>query len=94
MRSRTRQLTWTDEQHLTRGWLASRTPTQYVTTRAHASPAELTIAHSGPSECQVINRLGTAIHRLMLCNENGKLFSAAAIEQRMRADLKPLGRRR
>ena len=56
---RRRQLDWTPEQHLARGWLASRTPTQYVTVRACPSRRELTVIASDDNQRYTVkNRLG------------------------------------
>ncbi len=70
-----RFMRWQGDQHLVRGWLASRTPTQYMTLRAYDSRSELRVAHDAQQEtCTVQNMLGTPIRCLMLCAANGELY--------------------
>ncbi len=52
------------------------------------SQAELTILTSGSERCQVVNRLGTKIHHLLLCDEAGQLFAGEGIQPLARAELK------
>jgi hypothetical protein len=70
-----RRVDWNGMQHLSRGWLMSRTPTQYITVRACESEASLGIAFDPQtSDCAVVNRLGTRVHHLLLCNEDGQVY--------------------
>ena len=79
---RSRYLTWTPDQHLTRGWLVSRTPTQYVTVRSYASRCELQVVSGGDGTlCTVENRLGTRIRYLLLRDSAGGMHFARDIEQ-------------
>jgi hypothetical protein len=66
---------WTPEQRLVRGWVPSRTPTQYATVHPHASQRELRIVESTePAGCAVENRLGSKIRYLMLRSASGDLY--------------------
>jgi hypothetical protein len=78
--ARNRRLVWTDAQHLTRGWLGSRMPTQLVSVRAEKTDRELAIV-PGPDAARTIvrNRLGAEINQLVLCDAAGKLHHAARI---------------
>lgn len=72
---RSRYLNWTPQEHLVRGWLPSRTPTQFVTLRAYRDPSELAIDDTDPAApLKVTNRLGTKIHQLVVCDSTGRLF--------------------
>ncbi len=80
---RKRQLTWADEQLLTRGWLSSRTPTQHLTVRAHPTTQELTVTPSDDQQhVRVRNRLGAKIHHLLLCDDQGRLHVGADLAPR------------
>jgi hypothetical protein len=86
-----RQLNWTDQQHLARGWLGSRMPTQYITVRAYSSPRELTILPTDdPRHRTVKNQLGVKIKHLILCDEAGKLHAGKQIEVADQVALQPL----
>jgi hypothetical protein len=88
---RRRQLAWTPDQHLARGWLASRTPTQYVTVRAYPSERGLTIVPSDDKQrYAVTNRLGAKIKQVVLCDEAGQLHRGAEIDLLGRAPLQRL----
>jgi hypothetical protein len=88
---RRRQLVWTDEQHLARGWLPSRTPTQFLTLRALASSRGLDIVESQDSPGTTIkNRLGAPIKYLLLCDTAGKVHFARHIDSSAQAVLQPL----
>ncbi len=88
---RTRYLAWTPEQHLQRGWLASRTPTQYLTVRACATPSELRIVEDSDSErAAVDNRLGTAINHVLLCDSAGRMHYGRDIGPLDKASLQAL----
>ncbi|MEX2113826.1 MAG: hypothetical protein WD845_11610 [Pirellulales bacterium] len=86
-----RALAWTPEQHLVRGWVPSRTPTQYETVRPHASQRELRIAESSePKGCTIENRLGAKIELLMLRSAAGDLYFGRDIPVDGRAALEVL----
>lgn len=66
---------WTSEQRLVRGWVPSRTPTQYATVHPHTSQRELRVVETTePAGCTVENRLGAKIRFLMLRSANGDLY--------------------
>ncbi|HJT32502.1 MAG TPA: hypothetical protein VJ783_10700, partial [Pirellulales bacterium] len=72
-------LLWTDdEQRLVSGWLASRTPTQFITVRSRASQAGIQFGRTdrGP---QIENHLDTRILRLLLADEKGQHYRAAGV---------------
>jgi hypothetical protein len=85
-----RQLLWTEQQHLTRGWLGSRTPTQFMTLRAYDSRRELKISGDDLGRQSVRNELGAKIKYLLLCDDAGQLHFAEEIEARGQAQLQPL----
>jgi hypothetical protein len=88
---RKRQLTWADEQLLTRGWLSSRTPTQHLTVRAYPTTQELTVTPSDDQQhVRVRNRLGAKIHHLLLCDDQGRLHAGADLAPRGQAALQLL----
>ncbi|MEM9353030.1 MAG: hypothetical protein AAGA92_08450 [Planctomycetota bacterium] len=73
-RADARELTWAEnQQRLTRGWLASRTPTQYLTIRANAIDASLEIQSTGTA-ATVINRLGTDVKLLVVQDKQDRLY--------------------
>ena len=86
-----RTLNWASQQSLVRGWLASRTPTQYLTVRPYACQRELLVIESEDGTgCAVENRLDTTIRKLMLRSAAGNLFYGSAIAPRGRLELTAL----
>jgi hypothetical protein len=88
----TRAMFWDGEtQHLTRGWLTSRTPTQYLEIRSRKTPHRIDVT-SGNGKMQITNRLGTKIESLLVLDESGKFFSGEGIEKDARILLTPISR--
>jgi hypothetical protein len=88
--TRARQLAWDGGQHLTRGWLGSRMPTQYVNVRADKSERKLELlpAPGGDaSKMALRNRLGVDIKRLVCRHPDGKLYFGEAIGRDKEATL-------
>jgi hypothetical protein len=70
-----REIVWEPgEARLTRGWLRSRTPTQYLTIRARQSPHRLSLALEA-DKLRAHNELGTTIEYVVAVDEVGKLYA-------------------
>ncbi len=80
-----------DGVQLTRGWLSSRTPTQYLTLRARKSPCRLDVI-SGGGNVRVSNRLGTQIESVLLIDEAGKFFGGEKLASDASAPLEAISR--
>jgi hypothetical protein len=90
-----RMVDWTEGQHLTSGWLRSRTPTQLVAIAYRQSGEQLSVASSDAGIVRVTNNLGTNIRMLVLASADGTVYSTQdlARDQSVRleaADLKEL----
>jgi hypothetical protein len=67
-----RELVWEDGQaKLTRGWLRSRTSTQYLTVRSRHTPHRLDLA-AGGGKLRATNKLSTPIDSLVVIDKDGK----------------------
>jgi hypothetical protein len=68
-----REMTWAKDQELTRGWLASRTPTQYqaVISRPSKKRLDLRVTDKG---LQVVNRLGVDVTHLAVEDHDGRFY--------------------
>jgi hypothetical protein len=87
-----RAMIWgADEALLTRGWLTSRTPTQYLMVRSRKTPHRLDVT-SGKGKMQVVNRLGTRIESLLVLDDLGKFFSGNGLESESRVALASISR--
>ena len=76
--ARRQWLSWTPEQNLAR--LAQlRTPTQYVTSRVFPTDHHLHVAHDAEGHVTVNNQLGTNIKLLLVCADDGQLFTAETV---------------
>ena len=72
---RNREMSWEgNEATLTRGWLRSRTPTQYLTVRSRKSPQMLELLPTG-GRLRATNKLGADVGFLIAIDENGKPFT-------------------
>lgn len=90
-RGRGRQMVWSDRQHLTRGWLGSRVPTQYVTARADKTRQALAVVGTDDTARATIkNRLGVHVKQLLWCDAAGKLHHGSGIDANERTTLAAL----
>jgi len=91
-RSINRVMRWEDdEMKLTRGWLNSRTPTQYLTVRARKTANRLDVA-AGRGKARVTNRFGTPIEALLLFDDEGNIFSGENLAAEAAAVLQSISR--
>jgi hypothetical protein len=83
-----RYMVWQNrEQILTQGWLASRTPTQFLAIRSHDTQARLEV-RAAPDRCQVMNRFGAPLIWLMVIDEAGNKWHGTEIAPDERVVLK------
>jgi hypothetical protein len=85
-------MVWSDHtQRLASGWLASRTPGQFITVRSRKSEAGLRILPArGQVGPQIENALGTRVIRLLLADDDGKHYHAVDLAAGARAALEPV----
>jgi hypothetical protein len=87
-----RHLTWEPEEaKLTRGWLRSRTPTQYLTVRARKSPIRLELTPVR-DRMRVKNSLSTRVEYLVVADEANKLWTTDKLENGVTKFLEPVKR--
>ncbi len=80
-----RGMIWNENaQELIRGWLTSRTPTQYLMVRSRETPYRLDVT-SGNGKMQITNRLGTRIESLLVLDDAGKFFSGKGLDSESRS---------
>ena len=90
MASRSQLFEWeTDGQWLRSGWIASRTPTQFLTLRTRPTTLGVEVVSAGGT-WEVRNRLGARIQSLILRNAQGQYFRAADIEPGGARPLEPV----
>ncbi len=87
---RRRTLFWESDQQLRRGWLASRTPTQYLTVRSRESSRGLDLTASADGTFQITNRLGSPIRQLLVYSTEGDGYWAEEVGADATAALKPV----
>ncbi len=87
-----RDVVWNaNEAKLSRGWLRSRKPTQYLTVRARKSPHRLELA-AGGGKLRATNKLGTAVHLVLVVDEAGKLLAGEDLADGAVSFLQPIER--
>jgi hypothetical protein len=84
-----RTVQWADKQYLTEGWLASRTPTQYLTVATRPSLRRLDI-QTGPDGLEVTNKLDAVVDLLVVRGPDGRLYRGQAVPPDQKAKLYPL----
>ena len=68
---KTREVRWDASQQLSRGWIESRTTTQFMVLHADESRRAMKI-QSTDAGVKVLNQLQTPIRQFLLCDEAGK----------------------
>jgi hypothetical protein len=81
-----RDIEWDGEQYLTRGWLRSRTPTQYISVRSRATERRLTFEGSGELK-RVRNELETRVRHLFVRDDAGRYYMAKDLAAGASAEL-------
>jgi hypothetical protein len=85
-----RRITWdADGAQLTRGWLHSRTPTQYLTVRSRKSPIGLQL-RPGDHRLRAKNELQTAIRFVLVADASGNLFAGHDLADGASGELLPI----
>ena len=82
------EVEWRKQQLLTRGWLGSRTPTQYLTMTAQPCNRKLAFTRAD-KQLNVRNLLGTDVVKLIVQDDQGNLFVGEDISVDEKATLKP-----
>jgi hypothetical protein len=87
-----RELVWEpNEAKLTRGWLRSRTPTQYLAIRSGQSSSKLDLLPAA-GKLRATNQLGADIEFVLTVGSEGKLFVGENLVAGARANLEPIAR--
>lgn len=74
-----RVVDWTDDQHMSSGWLRSRTPTQLMTVSYLQTEEQLEFASDVTGALRVTNNLGINIHALLVMGDDGAIYSGLEI---------------
>ena len=82
-RSVEQAMSWDEDQHFKRGWLASRTPTQYLTLRSRPSKLRLAIddTRRASDELVIENLLDAPIEQLAVRTADGKYYWATDVDR-------------
>ena len=83
-----RSLEWTNEQKLTRGWLGSRTPTQYLAITARPTKKQLQFK-TDSEQLTVTNRLGTDVLALIVQGHDGQIYFVDSVDAEGTVTLSP-----
>lgn len=83
-----RSVDWTNEQHLTSGWVGARVPTWLQTRRSETRRERLTVSFNSTGQPSVTNGLGVAIRHLWLPNDKRTLYEASDIAPGAQVELK------
>ncbi len=83
-----RSLEWNQQQQLTRGWLGSRTPTQYLAITARLTKKQLEFEVQ-PEQLIVTNQLGTQVLALVVQDHEGNVFVGDSLDAEGTAKLAP-----
>ncbi len=78
---------WTQEQHLSRGWVTARVPAHFATRCSETRRERLNVHREADGRIGVLNGLGVEIKTLWLADEKGVLYKADSIPAGARATL-------
>jgi hypothetical protein len=70
---------WTDDQHLSRGWVTARVPAHFTLRKSESRRERLTIRKESDGSMVVINALGADMSKLLLADEKGNLYKTGPI---------------
>lgn len=84
-----RMVDWTEGQHLTSGWLLSRTPMQLFVISHRQAGEQLAVAADDGGHLRVTNNLGAAVRFLVLADDEGALYTADNLPRGARELLAP-----
>jgi len=92
MQNAERTLVWQDGQWLSRGWIASRRPTQFLTVRSRASRhrLELAAAPDASGACEFTNHLATRIEQVVIRGKDGAYYRAKDVAPGARVKAPPV----
>jgi len=76
---RSRDVDWTNDQHLGSGWLAARIPAHFMLRKTETRRERLTVRHDQQGNVSVVNSLGADIEKLWLADEDGTIHTAKNI---------------
>jgi hypothetical protein len=84
-----RELHWLGSQRLVDGWLASRTPTQYLTITSRDTDKEIAIEVREKS-VTATNRLGVGVQTLVVEGHDGQIFMGEKLADGASLELQPI----
>lgn len=76
---RARYIDWTNDQHLSAGWIIGRVPAHFLFRKSQMTADPITITANGQNEFVVSNNLDVEIIRLLYADGEGKIHSAENI---------------
>jgi hypothetical protein len=83
-----RELDWTQAQHLRRGWITARVPAHFFFRKSEARRERLQFS-GGADTLEVVNGLGAPVISLLLSDSAGQLYQASRIAAGQKAPLLP-----
>lgn len=77
--SGSREMDWSNGQHLTLGWLSARVPTHFITRKSETRRERLQVERAASGELTVVNGLGAQVKQLWLADAQGRLHKTGII---------------
>ncbi len=86
-RGSSRRVDWTQDQHLTVGWIAARVPVHFMVRKSESRRERLNVRREG-DVITVVNGLGAEIKQLWWAERDGRVYSAENVPAGAGASLK------
>jgi hypothetical protein len=86
-------MSWSEDQHLTRGWVAARVPSHFMVRKSEVRRERVSISHEKDGAPVMVNSLGVPIVRLWYADERGRIHTAEDVPAGSRVSLKADGSR-
>lgn len=82
-----RAIDWTEDQHLTSGWIAARVPAHFIVRKSEPRRERLSVRRAG-NEITIVNGLGAEIKQLWWAERDGRVYSAENVQAGANVSLK------
>jgi hypothetical protein len=82
-------LDWTNDQHLSGGWISARTPVHFLVRKCESRRERVTVDRNADGRIHIVNGLGAEIKKLLYADETGAVFTASRVAEGAQAVLEP-----
>lgn len=86
-----RAIDWTQEQHLTSGWVPARTPAHFLVRKCETRRERVTLNRESDGSLTLVNGLGAPVTEFWYADDQKRLYRAGPVPAGEKAIMKPTG---